>query len=133
MIDITEKTIDAAAVLDSVRSPGAGAVVLFLGTVRQDGDRPSTAAIEYECYAEMARKKLAELEAEALRRWPLSGCAIVHRVGRLAVGEVCVAVAVAAPHRREAFEAGEWLIDRIKEVVPIWKQEHLTDGTSRWI
>ena len=80
----------------------------------------------------MAEKKLAELEAEARGRWPSAGCAIVHRLGRLAVGEISVAIAVSARRIADAaFEAGQWLIDRIKEVVPIWKKEHWADGTSR--
>jgi molybdopterin synthase catalytic subunit len=116
----------------AVRSPAAGAVVLFLGTVREMTNGRRTVALEYECYAEMAEKKLAELEAEARGRWPLSGCAIAHRWGRLEIGEISVAIAVAAPHRREAFAAGQWLIDRAKEVVPIWKKELYADGAEEW-
>ncbi len=78
-------------------------------------------------------RQLDELEAEARRRWPLAGCAIVHRVGRVEVGEASVAVAVSAPHRDEAFTAARWLIDTIKQVVPFWKQEHWADGASEWI
>jgi molybdopterin synthase catalytic subunit len=80
----------------------------------------------------MAEKKLAELASEARARWPLTGCAIVHRWGRLEIGEISVAIAVAAVHRREAFAAGQWLIDRAKEVVPIWKKELYADGTEEW-
>ena len=81
----------------------------------------------------MAEAKLAELEAEARRRWPIVECAIVHRLGHLELGEASVAVAVSTPHRRDAFEAGGWLIDRLKEVVPIWKKENWADGTSQWV
>lgn len=133
MIQLTTTPIDPAAAIEAARSPAAGAVVLFLGTVRETTDGRRTVALEYECYAEMAEKKLHELEAEARGRWPLSGCAIVHRWGRLEVGEISVAIAVGAPHRREAFAAGQWLIDRIKEVVPIWKKELYADGTSEWL
>jgi molybdopterin synthase catalytic subunit len=119
--------------LNSVQSPLAGAVVLFLGTTREvTGDR-RTESLDYESYGDMAEKKLAELEAEARRRWPLVGCAIVHRVGRVAVSDASVAIAVSSPHRNEAFAAGKWLIDALKQVVPIWKKENWADGGSQWV
>lgn len=133
MIALTNEPIDATALLAQVTSPLAGAVVLFLGTVREmTGDR-RTAALNYECYPEMAEKKLAELEAEARRRWPLTACAIVHRLGRLELTEASVAVAVSSPHRGDAFMAGQWLIDTLKATVPIWKQELGTDGGAEWV
>ena len=133
MVTITTERIDVAAVLDRVQSTRAGAVVLFLGTAREfTGDR-RTESLEYECYGEMAEMKLGELEAEALRQWPLVGCALVHRVGPVPLGEASVAVAVSSPHREAAFAAGKWLIDTLKQVVPIWKKEHWTDGTSQWV
>jgi len=133
MIDIVTEPIDPAPLLAEVASPKAGAVVLFLGTARElTGDR-LTASLDYECYPAMAREKLAQLETEARRRWPLVGCAIVHRVGRLEIGEASVAVAVSTAHRQAAFEAGKWLIDTLKEVVPIWKKENWTDGESQWV
>ncbi len=119
--------------LDAVATPAAGAVVLFLGTVRGMTGGRQTRSLNYECYAEMAERALAALEAEATQRWSLSGCAIVHRLGELAVGQTSVAIAVSAAHREAAFEAAKWLIDRIKQVVPIWKQEHWADGTSQWV
>jgi len=133
MVELTESAIDVAAVIEAVRSPAAGAVVLFLGTTREKTEGRCTLSLDYECYPEMARRKLEELNDEASRRWPLVGSAIVHRVGRVAVGETSVAVAVASGHRQAAFEAGQWLIDRIKQVVPIWKMENWADGQSTWI
>jgi molybdopterin synthase catalytic subunit len=133
MIDLTDRPIDVAGILDRVSSPAAGAVVLFLGTTRELTDGRRTESLDYECYPEMARAKLAELEAEANRRWPIVALAIVHRVGHLELGEASVAIAVSTPHRDAAFEAGKWLIDTIKQVVPIWKQENWTDGTSEWV
>ncbi len=81
----------------------------------------------------MARAKLHELEAEARRRWSLVECALVHRLGRLRPGETSVAIAVSSAHRQDALEAGKWLIDTLKEVVPIWKQENGADGSSQWV
>lgn len=133
MIELTRERIDTAALLERVTSPRAGAVVLFLGTVRELTAGRRTVCLDYECYPEMAEKKLAELEVEARRRWPLVECAIVHRLGRLELAEASVAVAVSAPHRRQAFEAGQWLIDTLKEVVPIWKRENWADGSTDWV
>jgi molybdopterin synthase catalytic subunit len=133
MIQITEEPIDHAALTERVRSNLAGAVCTFLGTVREmTGDR-QTAALEYEAYPEMAASKLAELEAEARLRWPILEVALVHRVGHLDLGEISVVVAVSAPHRRQAIEACHWLIDSLKQVVPIWKKEVWADGTEEWV
>lgn len=133
MVDIVSHSIDTEALLRRVSSPAAGAVVLFLGTTREFTGGKQTASLDYECYGDMARRKLESLETEARARWPLVECAIVHRVGHVPLGEASVAVVVSTPHRRAAFEAGQWLIDTLKEVVPIWKKENWTDGTSEWV
>ena len=133
MVDLTNDTIDSAAILAGVTSPAAGAVVLFLGTTREMTNGRRTESLDYECYPEMARAKLAELEREARRRWPIVECCIVHRVGHVPLGEASVAIAVSTPHRRDAFAAGQWLIDELKQVVPIWKEENWADGTSEWV
>jgi molybdopterin synthase catalytic subunit len=133
MIEITAAPIDHAALTERVRTPLAGAVCTFLGTVRElTGDR-RTASLEYEAYPDMALKKMAELEAEARRRWPIIDVAVVHRVGLLDLGEVSVVVAVSSPHRQQAFEACQWLIDTLKDVVPIWKKELWADGSEEWV
>ena len=133
MIEITSSPIDHAAVTERVRANHAGAVCTFLGTVRDlTGDR-KTLALRYEAYPEMALKKLAELEAEARARWPIIELALVHRVGDLGPGEVSVVVAVSTPHRHQAFDACRWLIDTLKEVVPIWKRETWDDGKEEWV
>src|SRR5262245_38373048 len=116
MILLTNTPIDTAELLRRVSTPAAGAVVLFLGTVRELTAGRQTIALDYECYPQMAESKLAELEAQARARWPIVECAIVHRLGRLELAEASVAVAVSTPHRRDAFEAGQWLIDTLKEV-----------------
>jgi molybdopterin synthase catalytic subunit len=133
MIEITESPIDHAALTDRVRSNRAGAVCTFLGTVRELTGGRRTAALDYEAYPEMAHQKMAELEAEARRRWPIIEAALVHRVGHLDLGEVSVVVAVSCPHRDQAFEACRWLIDTLKEVVPIWKKEVWADGSEEWV
>jgi molybdopterin synthase catalytic subunit len=133
MIELTRSPIDSAAVLQSVASPRAGAVVLFLGVTREFTGPRHTASLDYECFPPMAERKLAELEETARGRWPLTGCCIVHRLGHLEIGEASVAVAVSSPHRRDAFEAGQWLIDTLKEVVPIWKKENWADGGTQWV
>jgi molybdopterin synthase catalytic subunit len=133
VVILTNLPIDASAVLADVASYEAGAVVLFLGTTREFTQGRRTQSLDYECYPEMAEKKLAELEAEARRRWPLTGCSIVHRLGRLELGDASISIAVSSPHRHDAFAAGQWLIDTIKEVVPIWKCENWADGTTEWV
>lgn len=133
MVEITEAPIDFAALTDRMRSNHAGAICLFLGTVREITGTKRTAALDYEAYPEMACAKLAELEAEARRRWPILEAAIVHRVGHLDLGAISVAVAVSCPHRHQAFEACHWLIDTLKEVVPIWKKETWADGSEEWV
>jgi molybdopterin synthase catalytic subunit len=133
MIEITDDPIDHAALTDRVRSPLAGAVCSFLGTVREmTGDR-RTASLDYEAYPAMALKTLADLEAQARVRWPILEVAIVHRLGHLGLGEISVAVAVSCPHRHQAFDACRWLIDTLKEVVPIWKKEVWADGSEEWV
>jgi molybdopterin synthase catalytic subunit len=133
MVSLTREPIDYHALTESVRGPHCGAVVLFLGTVRDLTGEQVTVFLDYEAYAPMAEKKLAQLEAELRGRWPAGGVALVHRLGRLAVGDVSVAVAVSCPHRAEAFEAGRFAIDAIKELVPIWKKENAPDGTGEWV
>jgi molybdopterin synthase catalytic subunit len=133
MIRLTTDPIDYFALTEQVRRPGCGAVVTFLGTVRDLTDGRVTTALEYEAYPGMAEKKLAEVEQEARARWAVGEMILIHRVGRLEVGEVSVAVAVSCPHRAEAFEACRYAIDRLKEVVPIWKKENWADGSSEWV
>ena len=107
--------------------------MLFLGTTRELTAGRQTVALDYEAYREMAERQLAELEAEARRRWPVIECIIVHRLGRVPPTEASVAIAVSTPHRRDAFAAGQWLIDSLKRDVPIWKREQWADGTTEWV
>ncbi|HEV7281892.1 MAG TPA: molybdenum cofactor biosynthesis protein MoaE [Pirellulaceae bacterium] len=133
MIELTHDPIDPAAVLAAVSSPRAGAVVLFLGTTRAWTDGRETTTLDYECYPEMAGRALSDLQGQARERWPLEGLSIVHRLGRVDPGEASVAIAVSSAHRDAAFEAGKWLIDTLKESVPIWKKENWADGAVEWV
>ena len=133
MIRLTHEPIDFHALTESVRSPHCGAVVLFLGTVRDLTGEAVTVFLDYEAYPPMAEKKLAEIEAEVRRRWPVGEVAMEHRLGRLAVGDVSVAVAVSTPHRAQAFEACRYAIDTLKELVPIWKKENAPGGSGEWV
>jgi molybdopterin synthase catalytic subunit len=133
MIELTRGPIEYNALTERVRRAHCGAVVTFLGTVRDlTGDR-TTVALDYEAYPGMAEKKMAEIEADTRARWPVGDIALVHRLGRLDVGEISVAVAVSCPHRQQAFEACRHAIDRLKELVPIWKKENWADGSTEWV
>ena len=133
MIELTPNPIDTNAILNRARHPECRAVVLFLGTTRELTSNRQTVALDYEAYGEMAERKLAELEAEARRRWSVVECCIVHRLGRVPPTEASVAIAVSTPHRHDAFAAGQWMIDSLKHDVPIWKREQWADGTQEWV
>jgi molybdopterin synthase catalytic subunit len=129
---LSRQPLELDRVMEKVRWPGAGAVVTFSGVVRDESHGRRVSQLEYETYPEMAETKLAEVEAEVTTRWPSVRCALLHRVGTLEVGEVAVVIAVAAPHRREAFAACEFAIDRLKATVPLWKRE-TGEGGSVWV
>ncbi len=133
MVRLTPDPIDHHALTEAVRRPDCGAVVTFLGTVRDLTDGKTTVALDYEAYPGMAEKKMAEIEQETRQRWPVGDLLMVHRTGHLDVSEVSVAVAVSCPHRAQAFDACRYAIDRLKELVPIWKKEHWADGSTEWV
>src|SRR5262249_32688260 len=129
----THDSIDHNALTEQVRRNDCGAVVTFLGTVREMTDGRVTTALDYQAYPSMAEKKMVEIEQETRSRWPVGAMMMVHRLGHLELGEVSVAVAVMCPHRAQAFEACRYAIDRLKEIVPIWKKENWADGKSEWV
>lgn len=133
MIEITTQPLDTDRILQSVQSDRAGASVLFLGTTRQFTDGRETVELDYECYHEMAIKKMSQLRYLSFEKWPIEHCTIVHRIGSVPVGEASVAIAVSTPHRASSFEAAEWLINTLKTEVPIWKRECFADGSQEWV
>jgi molybdopterin synthase catalytic subunit len=133
MIRLTREAIDYQALTEQVRRGDCGAVVLFLGTVRDLTGARVTVALDYDAYPAMAEKKMAEIEADTCRRWPVGAIILEHRLGHLDVGDISVAVAVSCPHRAQAFEACRHAIDRLKELVPIWKKETWADGSTEWV
>ena len=132
MFKIVDGPIDELALEDAVRTDTDGAVLVFRGVARRYSRGREVVHLEYEAYPEMAEKVMAEIADEIKTKWPISGVAIVHRTGVLEIGQASVVIAVAAPHRAEAFAAGQYAIDRLKQVVPIWKKEVWSDG-SQWI
>lgn len=132
MFRIVKEPIDVDRVIEAVEDPGAGAICTFLGVVRDNNLGREVDYLEYEAYPRMAVPAMQRIADEIRDRWDVIGVAMVHRVGRLEIGEASVAIAVSSPHRAEAFEACHYAIDRLKETVPIWKKEVWMDG-EEWI
>ncbi len=132
MVRLQSESIDVAALWSLVRGDGDGAVSLFLGTVRNVNDGRGVLFLEYEAYAGMAEREMQGIAEDAIARFGATRIDIVHRVGRLEIGEASVAIAASAPHRAAAMEACRFTIDTLKERVPIWKREHFADGTTVW-
>jgi len=133
LVRLTDAHLDPSEALAFVASPGAGGTVLFAGTVRDHSKAGRVTALEYEAWEERATARLEAVGEEILDRWPVCRAAILHRTGRIEVGETSVIVCCSAPHRAEAFEAARHGIERIKQDVPIWKKESLTTGTAQWV
>lgn len=132
MVQVTECPIRIAELIEAVRTPLDGAVVVFQGTVRELSHGRRVLRMEYETYREMALDMLAQVEREMASQFGVQHAALVHRIGTLGPGDVIVAVVVASPHREEAFAACRYAIDRIKQIVPIWKKEHFEEG-AEWV
>ena len=131
-VALTDLTLDVGVAYEWAVRPACGAVVVFSGTVRDHADgRNNVTHLTYEAYEDKARERMFEIIAEARRKWPtIERVALLHRVGRLSLGESSVLVVVSSPHRPEAFEAGRFCIDTLKVAVPIWKQEEWAEGTD---
>jgi molybdopterin synthase catalytic subunit len=125
--------IDPVALLRAVARPANGAMLLFLGVVREVNDGRGVTGIEYSAYESMAASELQAIAEEAAVRFDSPDVAIVHRLGELALEEASVGIAVAHPHRGEAYALSRWVIEELKRRVPIWKREHYVDGTREWV
>ena len=132
MITILDTVINTTAVLKSVEDPAAGGIDLFIGTTRNQSSGKNVLYLEYESYQPMALKQMEEIVAHVKRTWEVMHISIVHRIGRVEIGEASVAIAVSSVHRKEAFEACRYAIDALKRDVPIWKREYFVDG-SVWV
>lgn len=133
MIRITDRAIDPSAVLEQVGALSDGAQILFLGTVRNHNEGRSVDGLRYEAYPEMAISVLEEIVAEARERFGGPRVAVVHRIGTLDIGDVAVAVAVSAPHRGEAFDAARYVMEELKQRLPVWKEERYVGGEREWV
>lgn len=130
---IVDRQINADEVVRRVEDPGNGAICVFYGVVRDHAlSGRQTSFLQYEAYQDMAEAKMAEIAEEIRRRWGIEQVAMTHRIGRLGIGEPSVVIAVGTPHRKQAFEACEYAIDRLKEEVPIWKKE-IGPGGEEWV
>lgn len=132
MVSIVPYSIEVPQILDAVQTAHSGGIDCFIGTVRNHSHGHRVRSLEYTAYVPMAEKLMAAIEEEMRQKWPLHNIILVHRIGILRVGDIAVVTAVSASHRNEAFEACHFAIDRIKEVVPIWKKEFYEEGTA-WV
>ncbi|MCS7019944.1 MAG: molybdenum cofactor biosynthesis protein MoaE [Cytophagales bacterium] len=132
MIVLTTQPIEIAAVVAEVSTASAGAIDIFIGTVRKHNHQRKVLRLEYEAYAPMALQQMEKIAQAAKQQWQIEKLAMVHRTGTLLVGEVAVVIAVSTAHRQDAFEACRYIIDTLKKTVPIWKKEYYEDG-AMWI
>lgn len=132
MIAITEESINTLEIIAAVQADGAGAINVFIGTVRNQTQAKPVVQLDFEAYDSMAIKKMQEIANQAAAKWSIQKVAIVHRKGSLQIGDAAVVIAVSTPHRKASFEACEYIIDTLKEVVPIWKKEIFEDGAV-WV
>lgn len=132
MITITHEELCPEAITDAVKQDSNGAVVTFLGSTRDSTAERNVLYLEYEAYRPMADNQLARIVDEIHEKWGIDNVSIAHRLGRLEIGDISLVVAIASPHRKEAFEASAYAIDRIKQIVPIWKKEFF-EGGEVWV
>ena len=132
MIEITDQPIDKNKIISAAESLEAGALNVFIGTVRAKTANKKVIRLEYECYEPMAVSEIEKIFEEASQRWPILKVAISHRIGILQLGNEAVVLAVSTPHRKESFEACQFIIDTLKQTVPIWKKE-VYEGGEEWV
>jgi molybdopterin synthase catalytic subunit len=132
MFSIQQEPLEPGPLVNAVRRDDTGAIALFYGVVRNENLGRAVQYLEYDAYPEMAIKKMREVADEVRAKFPIAEVGVLHRIGRLEIGETSLLVAVSSGHRKEAFEACHYAVDRIKQIVPIWKKEVWADG-SEWI
>jgi molybdopterin synthase catalytic subunit len=134
-LELTNERFSAEAAIQFVSDPAAGGIDIFLGITRSETNPQGKqlVALDYEAYAEMARQQFDALAQSARNRWPIRKIVILHRLGKVGVGEPSVLIAVSSPHRAEAFEACRWIIDTLKKDIAIWKKEVWADGSGSWV
>lgn len=130
---VTRDPVEAGTVLERVGAEADGAIVVFLGVVRDHNEGRPVTGVTYDAYEEMAGRVLEEIAREAAERLGTDRVAVVHRVGELAIGDVSVAIAASSPHRAESFDAARYIIEEIKKRLPVWKKEHYAEAESRWL
>ena len=131
-VEITQSVLSDKSAVEFVSTNENGAIVLFQGVTRKNNMGRTVLKLDYEAYTPMAEKKMLEIFLEAKRKWNISKCYVSHRIGTLYIGDVCMILCIYSKHRKEAFEASQYFIDKLKEIVPIWKKEYFTDGYE-WI
>lgn len=131
-LQIRETPLQPQEVIDLVQSEACGAINVFIGTVRNQTAKKPVERLFFESYDRMALKEMEKIAAQARERWPVEKIALFHRTGWVEIGEIAVVIAVATPHRKASFEACEFIIDTLKETVPIWKKEYFEDGET-WV
>jgi molybdopterin synthase catalytic subunit len=130
---LVDEPIDTQALIAEVSSASNGAVILFIGTVRDVNDGRRVSGMEYSAYRSMAERELADIAREAGERFGTADVVVEHRLGELELGEASVAIAVGHPHRGHAYDASRYVIEQLKKRVPIWKLEHYEDGSREWV
>ena len=131
-VEITQSVLSDKSAVEFVSTNENGAIVLFQGVTRKNNMGRTVLKLDYEAYTPMAEKKMLEILLEAKRKWNISKCYVSHRIGTLYIGDVSMILCISSKHRKEAFEASQYFIDKLKEIVPIWKKEYFTDGYE-WI
>jgi len=131
-VSFQREVIDTSSIMSEIGRDGDGCCVAFTGMPRNTSGEKEVLHLEYELYESMAYREMKKIADQAMQKWPLGNCVIVHRYGRVEIGEASIFIVVSSPHRAEAYEASRFIIDTVKKTVPIWKKEVFSDGTS-WI
>jgi len=129
---IVRDIIDLEGLISRVQDKKAGAVLIFCGDIRNHSEKKNVSFLEYEAHESMALKQISSIVKEAKKKWQIHKVEVIHRLGKIAVKDCSIAIAVSTSHRAEAYEASRYIIDTIKQTVPIWKKEHFVDGNSSW-